>query len=184
MITSLLGLIIVGVVLGIIYWLVGAIPFIPPMFKQVLQWIVILFAALILIGIASLAMPYLLRACGYELVRHKSGWLVQKDGKTYKVRALTESGVSLSPSVSKGAGRYDTEQNWEDGKSGIDGFIVFDAARVQKGKIQVWVLSMTDVDFMIHSGSLSAHGEGHRSDFFKRLGWVLLERHHQPSPPQ
>ncbi len=48
---ALLFLVIVGIVLGIIYWLIQNAPFINAMFKQVLGWLVILFGALILINV-------------------------------------------------------------------------------------------------------------------------------------
>jgi hypothetical protein len=51
MIHSLLFLIVVGIVLGIIYYLVTIAPFLPAIFKQVLGWLIILFGALILINV-------------------------------------------------------------------------------------------------------------------------------------
>lgn len=48
---SLFYLIIVGVVLGILYYLIQIAPFLPPLFKQILGWLVILFGALILINV-------------------------------------------------------------------------------------------------------------------------------------
>lgn len=50
LIHMLLFLIVVGVVLGIFYWLVNAAPFIPEMFKKVLCWLIIAVGALILIN--------------------------------------------------------------------------------------------------------------------------------------
>ena len=47
---SLFFLLIIGIVLGILYWLVNAAPFINAMFKQVLGWLIIGFGALILIN--------------------------------------------------------------------------------------------------------------------------------------
>lgn len=46
----LLFLLIVGIVLGIVYYLINLAPFLPPIFKQVLLWLIILFGALILIN--------------------------------------------------------------------------------------------------------------------------------------
>jgi hypothetical protein len=59
---SLLVLVIIGIVLGIIYYLVNAAPFIPALFKQVLGWLIILVGALVLINV-------LLSIIGYPLVR-------------------------------------------------------------------------------------------------------------------
>lgn len=50
LIHGLLYLIIIGVVLGIIYWLVNAAPFIPELFKKVIGYVVIVIGALILIN--------------------------------------------------------------------------------------------------------------------------------------
>jgi hypothetical protein len=51
LIHSLLVLIIVGVVLGLLYYLVQIAPFIPAIFKQILGWLIILFGVLILINV-------------------------------------------------------------------------------------------------------------------------------------
>ena len=48
---ALLFLVIVGIVLGIIYYLVTIAPFLPDIFKRVLTWLIILFGALILINV-------------------------------------------------------------------------------------------------------------------------------------
>ena len=50
LIHMLLFLIVVGIVLGIIYYLVNAAPFLPVLFKQVLGWLIIAVGALILIN--------------------------------------------------------------------------------------------------------------------------------------
>lgn len=50
MITSLVTLIIVGFVLGLFYWLIGVTPVLPGIFKQVLQWLIILIAVLVLVN--------------------------------------------------------------------------------------------------------------------------------------
>lgn len=51
LIHGLIFLLIAGVVLGILYWIIQSAPFLPPLFKQVLGWLVILFGALILINV-------------------------------------------------------------------------------------------------------------------------------------
>jgi hypothetical protein len=51
LIHSLLVLIIVGVVLGLFYYLVTIAPFIPAAFKQILTWLIILFGVLILVNV-------------------------------------------------------------------------------------------------------------------------------------
>lgn len=61
---QLLFLVIVGIVLGIIYWLVTIAPFIPEVFKKVLGWLIMLFGALILINV-------LLGMVGHPIV---TGW--------------------------------------------------------------------------------------------------------------
>jgi hypothetical protein len=50
LIHTLLFLVIIGIVLGIIYYLVQIAPFLPAIFKQVLGWLIILFGAIILIN--------------------------------------------------------------------------------------------------------------------------------------
>lgn len=51
LIHSLLVLIIVGVVLGLLYYLVTIAPFIPAVFKNILIWLIVLFGVLILINV-------------------------------------------------------------------------------------------------------------------------------------
>jgi uncharacterized membrane protein YjjP (DUF1212 family) len=51
LIHTLLFLVVVGIVLGIIYYLVTIAPFLPDIFKKVLGWLIILFGALILINV-------------------------------------------------------------------------------------------------------------------------------------
>lgn len=58
---TLIFLLLGGICLGIIYYLIGIAPLLPPLFKQVLQWLVILFGALILINA-------LLGAAGHPIV--------------------------------------------------------------------------------------------------------------------
>jgi uncharacterized membrane protein YjjP (DUF1212 family) len=48
---SLLYLVIVGIVLGILYYLVTIAPFLPDLFKKVLGWLIILFGAIFLINV-------------------------------------------------------------------------------------------------------------------------------------
>jgi len=50
LIQGLFFLVIIGIVLGIILWLVNAAPFIPALFKEVMKWLIYLVAALILIN--------------------------------------------------------------------------------------------------------------------------------------
>ena len=50
LIHGLLYLIIIGIVLGIIYYLVTIAPFIPELFKRVIGWIILVVGALILIN--------------------------------------------------------------------------------------------------------------------------------------
>lgn len=50
LIHGLLYLVIIGVVLGIIYWLINAAPFLPEIFKKVLGWLIIVIGALIIIN--------------------------------------------------------------------------------------------------------------------------------------
>jgi hypothetical protein len=49
-IQSLLFLIVVGIVLGIILWLIDAAPFIPALFKQIIKYVIYVVAAVILIN--------------------------------------------------------------------------------------------------------------------------------------
>jgi hypothetical protein len=49
-IRSLLFLIVVGIILGVILWLVDAAPFIPAIFKEVIKWVIYVTAAVILIN--------------------------------------------------------------------------------------------------------------------------------------
>lgn len=50
LINALVFLLVVGIVLGILWYIIGIAPFLPAVFKQVLQWLVILFGALIVIN--------------------------------------------------------------------------------------------------------------------------------------
>ena len=50
LIQALLFLVIVGIILGIILWLVDAAPFIPALFKQVIKWLIYIVGAIILIN--------------------------------------------------------------------------------------------------------------------------------------
>ena len=61
LIHTLLFLIVIGIVLGIVYYLVQIAPFLPTIFKQILLWIIIVFGAFILIDA-------LLSLVGYPLV--------------------------------------------------------------------------------------------------------------------
>lgn len=61
LIHGLLFLIIIGIVLGIIYYVVTIAPFIPELFKKVIGWIIILVGALILIN-------WLLSLIGHPLI--------------------------------------------------------------------------------------------------------------------
>lgn len=47
---GILFLVVVGIVLGIIIWLVGIAPFIPAIFKQIITWLCYGAGALILIN--------------------------------------------------------------------------------------------------------------------------------------
>lgn len=58
---QLLVLLIIGIVLGIILWLVNIAPFIPAPFKQVLQWLIYGIGALIVIN-------FLLGLVGHPMV--------------------------------------------------------------------------------------------------------------------
>jgi hypothetical protein len=48
---QLLYVLVVGIVLGLFYYLVQAAPFIPAIFKQVLCWIIILVGVLFLVNV-------------------------------------------------------------------------------------------------------------------------------------
>ena len=50
LIQGLLYLLVIGVVLGIIYWLINAAPFLPAIFKTVLGYIIIFIGAIIVIN--------------------------------------------------------------------------------------------------------------------------------------
>jgi hypothetical protein len=50
LIHQFLFLVVVGIIIGILIWLVGIIPIIPAIFKQVLTWILYLIAAIVLIN--------------------------------------------------------------------------------------------------------------------------------------
>jgi hypothetical protein len=50
LIQGLIFLVVVGIILGIILWLVDKAPFIPALFKQIITWIVYVVAAIILIN--------------------------------------------------------------------------------------------------------------------------------------
>lgn len=50
-IKQLLYVLVVGIVLGILWYLVGIAPFVPDLFKKVLQWLIILVGALFLINV-------------------------------------------------------------------------------------------------------------------------------------
>lgn len=47
---AILFLIIVGIIIGILLWVISAIPLIPGIIKQVLTWVLYLVAAIILIN--------------------------------------------------------------------------------------------------------------------------------------
>ena len=61
LIHALLFLVIIGIVLGIIYYLVTIAPFLPAIFKQVLGWLIILVGAIILIN-------FLLSLVGHPII--------------------------------------------------------------------------------------------------------------------
>jgi hypothetical protein len=47
---ELLYLVVIGIVLGIIYYLVTVAPFLPDLFKKVLGWVIIVVGAIVLIN--------------------------------------------------------------------------------------------------------------------------------------
>ncbi len=61
LIHSLLFLLVVGIVLGIVWWLIQKAPFLNALFKQVLGYIIILIGALVIIN-------FLLSLVGHPLV--------------------------------------------------------------------------------------------------------------------
>jgi len=60
---SLLYLVIIGIVLGIIYYLVTVAPFLPDIFKKILGWLIIACGALILIN-------FLLGLVGHPIIQN------------------------------------------------------------------------------------------------------------------
>lgn len=60
-IKQLLVLIVVGIILGLLHYLVGLAPFIPAIFKTILQWLIILVGVLVLIN-------FLLALIGHPLI--------------------------------------------------------------------------------------------------------------------
>lgn len=47
---ELLYLVVIGIVLGIIYYLISVAPFLPELFKKVLGWVIIVVGAIVLIN--------------------------------------------------------------------------------------------------------------------------------------
>jgi hypothetical protein len=60
---QLLYLVVIGIILGIIYYLVTIAPFLPDLFKKVLGWVIIVVGAIVLIN-------FLLGITGHPLYRY------------------------------------------------------------------------------------------------------------------
>lgn len=64
LIHGLLYLLVIGIVLGLFYYLITIAPFIPAVFKQVLCWVIILIGVLLLVN-------FLLGLVGHPFI---AGW--------------------------------------------------------------------------------------------------------------
>lgn len=43
-------LLIIGVIIGLLFWVVSEAPFVPPQFKQIIRFVIVVVAVILLIG--------------------------------------------------------------------------------------------------------------------------------------
>lgn len=92
-------------------------------------------------------LPYYLRCAvpGIAVVPDgRTGWVVKRQGRTFRLRVLGPKGIAFSPSRARGTGRHIAPKHFRSAFGEVDGFIT--AEFVAPGyKIRLWRVTIEEV---------------------------------------